>query len=201
MTPLIATLSCHNGSFGYFCQWFTVSVCHWYFSCLLVMFSPLPRWCFAAFLGWIITFWDDVSCHLGHSHHTPSPLPLRLPLDTSLLPSCLLATLTERKERLRDLGSGARKTTNAPSTAVGVQWFTPTGHALPDGPVGMPEWSVTVGAKSLPGPSSDMLLYSAQQSVQKKRTVCACVNKDYPFWVWGGLPHSFSNRKWTFFVI
>ncbi len=82
MTPLIATLSCHNGSFGYFCQWFTVSVCHWYFSCLLVMFSPLPRWCFAAFLGWIITFWDDVSCHLGHSHHTPSPLPLRLPLDT-----------------------------------------------------------------------------------------------------------------------
>lgn len=36
--------------------------------------------CFVAFLVWIITFWDDVSCQLGHSHHTPSPLPLRLPL-------------------------------------------------------------------------------------------------------------------------
>lgn len=164
---------------------------------LLVMFftSTFMLFCSLFGLNYHILRW----CQLSVGSFTPHTIPLTFETssDTSLLPSCLLATLTERKERLRDLGSGARKTTNAPSTAVGVQWFTPTGHALPDGPVGRPEWSVTVGAKSLPGPSSDALFYGVQQSVQQEMsslwwTVCACnENEDYDTKVQEVLSNSF----------
>lgn len=177
MTPLIATLSCHNGSFGYFCpRVHCISVSLVFF---LSPGFPLYQMMFCSLFGqnYHILRW----CQFSLGSFTPHTIPLTFETssDTSLLPSCPLAMLIERKERLGDLGSGASKTTNAPSTAVGVQWFTPTGHALPDGPVGRPEWSVTVGAKSLPGPSSDTLLYHAPTKRSEKKDslmdrLCRC---------------------------
>lgn len=188
MTPLNAALSCHNGSFGYFCQWFTVSGYHWYFSCLLVMFSTLPRWCFAAFLGWIITFWDDVSCQLGHSHHTPSPLPLRLPLT---LLCCRHAFWQHGLRGKRDWGILAAVPGRL-QMPLPQQWEFSGLH-----PQGMHFQMAQLAGRSDLSPwglnRCQALLRTCFSTVlnkvfsEKKKilvvTVCACVNNDKDFWV------------------
>ncbi len=183
-----------------FVQGFTLSVHDWYFSCLLVF--PIPRWCFAAFLGWMITFWDDVSFHLGHSHHTPSPLPLRLPL-TLLCCRHVLWQCWLRGKRDRGILAAVPVRLQMP---LPQQWEFSGSH-----PQGMHFQMAQLAGRSDLSPwglnrcqalRRTRFCTVLQQSVQKKRTVwwtvCAGVNKDYPFWVWEGFPHSFYNRNWTF---